>query len=64
MEPDTSVEQQDDLFWDEQSQMMLRRSGVARWRAVLAERAAARAGRSEERLALRARLLRGPAAQA
>jgi len=64
MEPDTSVEQQDDQFWDEQSQLTLRRSGVARWRRVLAERAEAREGRSAETAAFRERLRLGPAAQA
>jgi len=59
MEPDTSVDHQDDLFWDASSQLMLRRSGVDRWRERLAERAAQRAEHTAENAALRDRLRRG-----
>jgi len=61
MEPDTSVEQQDDLFWDEKSQMTLSRSGVSRWRQVLADRRTERAEHADELTAFREQLRRGPA---
>ena len=61
MEPDTSVEQQGDEFWDEKSQMTLSRSGMARWRQVLADRAVVRAEHADEIAAFREQLRRGPA---
>ncbi len=64
MEPDTSAPQQDDTFWDEKSQMTLRRSGVARWKQKLADRDQQRAARTDEITALRDRLRLGPAANA
>jgi hypothetical protein len=54
MGQDTSVDQ-NDSFWDENSQMWLRRSGVARWREVLAERTAERDANPEVFTELRER---------
>jgi hypothetical protein len=64
MEQAAGVEQQDDTFWDENSQMVLRRSGVARWRQVLADRATERAAHADEVAAFVDRLRAGPAARA
>lgn len=56
MEPETRTDNQDDLFWDEGTQMMLRRSGVARWRERLAAAKTAREEHSADFEALRQRL--------
>lgn len=64
MEPDTSVDQQDDLFWDEHQQRWLSRAGVARWKTVLAERSAFRAEHAGELAAFREQLRSGSAGQA
>jgi hypothetical protein len=53
---DSGDEEQNDLFWDEGTHMWLRRSGAARWRQILAERAAWREAHPEQRRALLTRL--------
>ncbi|WP_250029868.1 hypothetical protein [Paractinoplanes maris] len=60
MEPQTHTEPQDDLFWDEGTQMMLSRSGMARWREKLTAARAARAEHAADYEALRERLRLGP----